>query len=242
MKKNFILLFFAILVIYACKKDNKPLETEQCTYPIPTRVPRTFYDVANQLPEIQYNQSHCGYLPLSKENYWVFQDSVFDDNTGQFISTAIDTLRFNKTFQSNDSIVWWKPNNDFALLKGFYTRMYSTDSVLYALNQGAFGSKQTLKWCYQLNVDSVSDPCIWSDAGRMECVGKKLNSPVVVLAGSFTDCRQFIKIWEGGNIYESRLYIYYKPGLGILRAVFTRGLNGIIIHTANLSSFYIDNG
>ncbi|HNU87481.1 MAG TPA: hypothetical protein PKJ94_04300 [Ferruginibacter sp.] len=240
MRNSFFIGLVILVVIFGCKKDYTSNKAEGCTHPTPTKVPKTFYNLgANPMPEVQYQQSHCGYLPLGKNNYWVFLDSMFDYQTGQFQYSVIDTLRFTKTLQTYDSIIWWVPefSNYTTDYKGYYDRMYSTDSTLYTLSEGAFGYKQTVIWGRILVTDSVYSRPRWSDAGMFECTDLKLHSPVVVPAGTFTDCSLFVKVWNR----RSWQYVYIKPGIGVLRSISKWDPSGnFIARTSTLLSYHIE--
>lgn len=238
MRDAILIVFVILLVCSGCKKTNLDDKTASCPHPIPTTIPQRAY--TSGFTEITYQQSHCGYLPLGKKNYWVFQDSVFDSNTGAFLSTFIDTLRFERTFRFSDSIVWWMPKITFfpGYFKGYYNLMYSTDTVLYTLGDGGPGSLPSAKWCFPLHTDSIHLYPHWSDAGGYEVVGYKLYSPVTVPAGSFNDCSLFIHRW---NSTTGGWYIYFKPQVGILKFIVRRGPGGSIIsHTSTLLSYHIE--
>lgn len=110
MKNIFMPLFLYLTMIFGCYKDGGiNVVTKGCLHPTPTKIPPRSYNYSTYPLEVTYQQSHCGYLPLGKKNYWVYLDSAFDYYTGQFLNTYIDTLRFKKTYRGTDSIVWWFP-------------------------------------------------------------------------------------------------------------------------------------
>jgi hypothetical protein len=229
MKTVIILLSIICIVFIGCIKDTREPQNDipssfSCTHTIPTRIPPPLYDYSiTPISEIQYNQSHCGFLPLGKNNYWVFYDSIFDFNNGQFLYEALDTLRFKKTYTFNDSIIWWGPpsftgpfnvNNSY---KGYFQNIYSTDSNLYTLAEPN-GARAVIKWAYPASSDTVSGFFNWSDVpGIFQGVAIRLTSPVIVPAGTFTDCILFIK--KGIPYDHLQLYNYYKPGLGIVKSI-----------------------
>ncbi len=240
MRKKMLVVSLILFGIFGCQKDNTNENVGNCPHPIPTKIPPRVYTFNTSFPvEVTYQQSHCGYLPLGKNNYWVFLDSLFDYNTGQFQNTLIDTLRFERTYRALDSIVWWEPKVPSfpAHYKGYNSMMYSTDTVLYTWGDGGPGTLPAVKWCYPLYTDSSHTYPTWGDTGYFESLGYKLYTPVTVPAGVFQNCFLFIQRWNG----RGGLYIYVKPGTGILKSRSVGGATGYILtRTSTLLSFHIE--
>ena len=193
MKKIFLTSLLFLTIIFGCNKEGGiDVVTNECLHPIPTKIPPRGIIYANFL-EVTYQQSHCGYLPLGKKNYWVYLDSAFDYNTGQFLNTYIDTLRFVKTYRGTDSIVWWYPDlyslNFPPYNKGFPDFVYSTDTVLYTIsNGGGPGGAPTAKWFSTFYTDSIHSFQLWDDTGGyLESLGYKVYSTITVPAGNLAN-------------------------------------------------------
>ncbi len=202
MKYLFLLNSLAIL-FFSCQRNktdrpaaNNCISSSQ----LPTDYP------SDGLSETYYNNTHCGFMPLGKKNYWVYLDSLFDSNGG-FTGTKYDTLKFTKTYYSTDSIVWWEPN----VFKGFFRFNYSTDSILYTLGD-RWGNRLLVEWAKPLITDSTNDECIYTDHATL-CKAWKINEPVNVPAGSFNQCFHYRKLWFLGNDFD----FYFKPGVGVLK-------------------------
>lgn len=169
--------------------------------------PFSYSDGISSLIKTDYNKNHCGYFPLSRNNYWVYLDSLYDNN-GIFVKTVIDTLRFTKTYQAPDSIIWWEPNINPGVLRF----MYSTDSVCYALGGGDNGGIH-LRWFYPIASDSTVE---WPHFSHSTFLGKayKINTTITTPAGNFSDCLFYQKLlFISGNPMD----ITFKPYIGILK-------------------------
>ena len=230
-------LFINILsiLISGCKRndaiiknpDSQPVVRNCITS---TQIPPGY--PLSSLNLIDYNNSHCGYMPLGKKNFWVYLDSIYDNN-GLFMETRLDTLRFIKTYQSPDSIIWWTPNTFI----GFLKYNYSTDSALYTLGS-RWGYGLSLKWVYSISTDSTREDCAYSDYPT-ECKAWKINNPVIVPAGTFQNCYWYSKIW----LLAQTIDFYFKPGVGVLKFWFYyRSPTGIItpLKTSTLLSYYFE--
>lgn len=250
MKNIFLTSLLFLPIIFGCNKDSGiNVVTNECIHPTPTKIPPRSYNFSTTFPlEITYQQSHCGYLPLGKKNYWVYLDSAFDYNTGQFLNTYIDTLRFVKTYRGTDSIVWWFP--DLYSLKfppynkGFPDYLYSTDTALYTISTGGGpGGTPTAKWFSTLYTDSVYYFQFWDDTGlTFESFGYKVYSSITVPAGMFENCFFFKQRFNNGFVNNnSGKYIYVKPGVGIIKSKWIGGATGnILIRISTLLSYYIE--
>lgn len=248
MKIFFLTSLLFLTLIFGCNKDGEfNIVTNECTHPTPTKIPPKGYIYATTYPlEVTYQQSHCGFLPLGKKNYWVYRDSSFDRNTGQFLNTYIDTLRFEKTYRGTDSIVWWSPNpysvNFPPYYKGYPDFVYSTDTVLYTISwSGGVGGTPTAKWLTAFNTDSIHTGQHWDDTGgSLETFGYKFNPPITVPAGVFENC-YFYKLRFGYGNNNRGIYIYVKPGVGIIQSKSIGGATGnILTNTSTLLNYHIE--
>lgn len=237
MSKNlsFVCTGIMVILVTACKKTNnnaeEPEEDTRCvqSISIPANYPHSAFT------PITYNRNHCGYLPLGKQHYWVYTDSIFDSN-GQFQSTLTDTTRFSKTYQTPDSIIWWSYQYRGAGI-GLPAYLYSTDSTAYGA-LSAEGGKKGMKWFYSFPGDSLYEYCNFTDQ-TWECFAKKIPGTVTVPAGSFSGTMFYRKALIGGSSYAELLF---KPGVGMLRGVTyfkPAGSPAIVQRTSVLRSFFI---
>ncbi len=175
-----------------------------------TVVPSGPYNIPSMV-EVNDSSTICGYFPLNKKNYWVYRDSFFTDQR-QFLYTQIDTLTFEKTFKSNDGLIWWEPKSthkDNHVYRGLWRRIYSTDSTVYNITDGYAN-----RWFAATIIDTVREDCRTSDVST-NCISIKEKSPLTTPAGTFSNVMLFKKEW----LLQSFDYsIYYKPGVGILKS------------------------
>lgn len=194
--------------------------------------------LAHPLNPVQYDQSHCGYLPLGKNNYWVYRDSLFDYLTGQLQSTLIDTLRFKKTYQSEDSIIWWEPAATL-LYKGYFDKVYSIDTTVYIMSPGSFGWRWPIPIFFPTGVDSSAKMYRWDDVFFTYTIGKKLNTNVTVPAGSFSNCYLFTTARDFQPTTPGS-YKYAVPGIGIIKNKAINVQTGFVTYTSELLSYHIE--
>lgn len=218
--RSSLFLGVTCMMLFACTKTITQ-QSETCVQLY--KVPLNGYNISNNLfAGSTFTEPVCGILPLHKNNYWVYRDSVFDYLTGAFQNVFIDTLRFQEAYVYTDTITWWKPivpihpTGGGYYNKGFYDRVYSTDSVLYSLNEGIFQYKNSIKWFFQLTADSINNSSRWNDTDWLYAYGKKHNDPVAVPAGIFNGCTFYEK--KAGNYYAFILNTYFKPGIGVLKS------------------------
>ena len=216
-KQSLFIIIIGSMFLVACKKVS--IMQPQTCIQLQT-IPQNLYDSRLDLfTGSIYNDPICGILPLHKNNYWVYRDSCFHYQTGAFLSVRIDTLRFKEGYMYADSIRWWKTvvpiGPGYGYYKGYYDRVYSTDSILYTLTEGSV-IKKSNKWFLILNADSVYTGVSWNDTNYMDAYGKKEASPVVVPAGTFNGCGLFIKKYGFAYVYNQD--IYFKPGIGVVKS------------------------
>lgn len=154
---------------------------------------------------------HCGFMPMSTRNYWVYEDSVFSD--GVFVRVQYDTLRYTTTWKSlSDGLVWWESN----ISVGLPDKLYANDSAFFRLQDRMFiqGVQDAKKDFSLFAGDSLRYLASFDDvaaAGR----SLKLNSDVKTSAGSFSGCLYFEK--NARNYRKDQ--VFFKPGLGVIRYV-----------------------
>jgi hypothetical protein len=206
MLSSVYLVFLSLILFINCGK-NKTADLQRLPCLVSAIAPQRYY-LNTDLQEIEYDNSHCGYLSLNKMNYWIYLDSIFDNN-GLFQYSQVDTLRFTRTFRTPDGLIWWKPN----LSIGFLSYNYATDSMLYTLGVN-WSARPAVPWYYPIASDSSVELVAMSDVNTLY-IAKKIQGNVVVPAGSFQNCVNYIKKFVlGSGTHQEAIY---KPHLGVLR-------------------------
>ena len=119
LKKIFFLLFTSSLFLPSCKKDSFIPPIKEESWVLQTGNPAGRSYTSDSLISFTCTAKHCGILPLSTKNYWIYEDSVFSD--GVFQKVQYDTLRFHKTWKSlSDELVWWESNISIGLPDKLY--------------------------------------------------------------------------------------------------------------------------
>lgn len=179
---------------------------------------------------------HCGILPLSSKNYWVYQDSVFLD--GVFVRVQMDTLRYSKNRKSvSDGLTWWEAN----IIIGLPELVYANDSAFYRLENTLFiaGTMNARKEFGLISTDSTRYLTSFEDVAAQ---GKtiKLSSTLKAPAGDFTDCLYFEKYSR--NYRKDQ--VFFKPGTGVIRYVRESAAPGSSIiklqQVSNLVSIHLE--
>ena len=120
-------LISGCLLIVSCQKDfNFEEKVETCELQTANPAGRSYSSDS----VINYNctSKHCGFIPLSSKNYWIYQDSIFND--GILHKVQFDTLRFTSNLKSlPDELVWWKSNIDVGLPE----ILFANDSAFFGL-------------------------------------------------------------------------------------------------------------
>lgn len=156
-------------------------------------------------------ETHCGIMPLSSKNYWVYEDSFFTN--GVFSNVQFDTLRYLKTKKSlSDGLVWWEGN----ISVGLPDFLYANDSSIFDLSERLFipGVLDVKKEFGLFAGDSIKYLTSFEDAAAM---GRslKIESPVQTPAGVFSECIFFEK--NSRNYRKDQ--VYFKPGLGVIKYI-----------------------
>ena len=158
-------------------------------------------------------KKHCGILPLSTKNYWIYEDSIFAD--GVFVEVRMDTLRFQSKKSLPDGLVWWEGNMNVGLPQ----TLYANDSTFFGLANRMFtpGIMDVKKDYGLFAGDSIQYLASFEDAAA---IGRslKLQNTFKTSAGDFTDCIFFEKYARNYR----RDQLYFKPGVGVMK--YTREL------------------
>ncbi|MBS1620293.1 MAG: hypothetical protein JST10_10640 [Bacteroidetes bacterium] len=209
MKKLYLFLSFGIFLFYSCKKIAFQPPVETCLLQTDNPVSRSYS--ADSILAVNYNGKNCGLLPLSKNNYWIYQDSIFDN--GVFRNIQYDTLRFEKTYKSlSDNLIWWQANIEV----GLPDFLYSSDSSIFSIEQRMFDYDKPV-WDarkeYFLFSGETANYLTHFEDNAAQGKSFKLESIISTPAGAFKDCIQFEKNARSFRKDE----IYFKPGIGVVK-------------------------
>ncbi len=241
MKKLTLSIFFLSILISSCQREllEPPVEkvTVKATPCIEQKVNPTGRSYStDSLVEYNCTEKHCGFLPLSTKNYWVYEDSVFSN--GVFVKVQMDTLRFNTTYKSlQDGLIWWKPNMGIGLPRLLYTN----DSSFFAANESLLMPEFTnTRKDYGLFAgDSVKYLGSFEDVAA-QCRSLKIETSIKIPAGSYSNYLYF----EKNARFFGRDQLYYKPGIGILKYVQERATPGSpqikLLKVCTLVSYHIE--
>lgn len=160
---------------------------------------------------VSYSGKHCGLLPLSRNSYWIYEDSLF--NNGVFVKKQYDTLQFAKTYQSPDGLLWWEINVSIGLPE----KIYCNDSTIFTMEKRMFSSENIMdvkREFYLFDGDSIRYLAHFEDYAAIG-TSKKLNETISTPAGDFTDC-----IWFDKNARSFRDdQVFFKPGFGVIKYI-----------------------
>lgn len=153
---------------------------------------------------------HCGILPLSTKNYWVYEDSIFTD--GVFLQVKMDTLRFQNCKRSSDGLVWWEADMNI----GLPTTLYASDSSFFGLADRMFtpGIMDVKKEYGLFPGDSIKYLSSFEDAAAT-CRGIKMQNTYKTGAGNFSNCIYFEKLARNYR----RDQVYFKAGIGVMKYI-----------------------
>jgi hypothetical protein len=222
------------MILFSCRKESLAPPTESCL--TQTGNPDHLSYSGSDILSVRYSAKHCGLLPLSTKNYWIYLDSVYAD--GEFLKTEMDTLQFSQTFQTqSDGLIWWKASKEM----GLPATCYSNDSAIFGLNERLFSSSPVFdvkKEIYFAAVDSIRFLTSFNDEAAIGT--EKKNSSIATSLGTFSDC---IFVEKFAPTYR-RDQSYFEPGIGIIKYVFQKAAAGdYIIKTQRISTlvkYHID--
>ena len=212
MKKLIVSLLIGSTFLLACRKgdyllpvsDNKPCELQ-------TTNPAGRSYATDSIVAYTCTGKHCGIMPLSNKNYWVYEDSVFTD--GVFTKVQLDTLRFLTNKKSlPDGLIWWEGNISI----GLPDILYANDSSFFGLTVRLFAPdiSDVKKEFGLFPGDSLKYLTSFEDAAAM---GRslKIETPLNTSAGTFDNCFYFEK--NARNYRKDQ--VYFKPGIGVIKYI-----------------------
>lgn len=212
LSKLLLSLFLGSIFFSACRKESftpAPEPRTPCKLQIENPSGRTY--TAGSVVSYTCTENHCGILPLSSKNYWVYEDSMFND--GVFSKVQFDTLRFTSNKKSlTDGLIWWEGN----LYIGLPEVLYVNDSAFFSLGDRLFtpNVKDAKKDYSLFPGDSIKYLTSFHDAaasGR----SLKLQAPILTPAGTFNDCVYF----EKNARFFRKDQVLFKPGLGVVKYI-----------------------
>lgn len=212
LKKIIVSLLIGSMFSLACRKNDflqLKTETEPCELQTANPSGRSY--AADSIVAFTCTQKHCGILPLSSKNYWIYEDSIFAD--GVFAKVQFDTLRYLTTKKSlADGLVWWEGN----ISVGLPDILYANDSTFFELADRLFTPdiKDVKKEFGLFSGDSLKYLTSFEDAAAM---GRslKLETPLETTGGTFDDCLYFEK--NARNYRKDQ--VYFKPGIGVIKYI-----------------------
>jgi hypothetical protein len=241
LKKTLLPLVSACLVFFSCKKENlvrQEIIAEAFSAPclFQTVNPTGHSYDASSVIEVTYSGKHCGFMPLSSMNYWVYEDSVFEN--GVFQHVQFDTLRYNKAYESQpDQLIWWESN----ISLGLPDKLYSSDSALFRMQDRLFTPDilDVKKDFFYFTGDSVKYLASFDDiAAQGRSI--KMSTPFTTPAGTFNEWILFEK--NARNYRKDQ--VYFRPGLGVIRYTVEKAIMGqrelLLQQISTLVAFHIE--
>ncbi|MDZ4792639.1 MAG: hypothetical protein SGI83_00005 [Bacteroidota bacterium] len=213
MSKLLLTLISGGIFFSACTKEKnlapQPEQVVPCK--LQTENPSGRSYSSGSVVEFNCTEKHCGLLPLSSKNYWVYEDSVY--NYGVFVKVQYDTLRFSSNKKSlSDGLTWWESN----IMIGLPEILYANDSAFFALSDRMF-TPDVIDARKDFMIpagDSVKYLSNFQDAAA-QGRSVKLAAPVLTSFGTFNSCFFFEK--NARNYRKDQ--IYFKPGLGVIKYI-----------------------
>ncbi len=212
LKKTLVSILLGSIFFAACKKDSiapPRIIEESCM--VQTANPAGKSYESDSIISYPCTGKFCGMLPVSAKNYWVYQDSIFND--GVFDHVQYDTLRFTASYKSvTDGLIWWECNMEI----GLPGKLYVNDSAFFKLEDRMFtpGIVDAKKDYGLFPGDSLRYLASFEDAAA---IGRSLRmqEAMVTPAGIFTEGLYFEK---SARNYR-RDQVYYKPGIGVIKYI-----------------------
>ncbi|HEV7781656.1 MAG TPA: hypothetical protein VGO58_10335 [Chitinophagaceae bacterium] len=219
MSKLIFSLLIGSIFFSACRKDifaPQPEPTIPCVLQTANPAGRSYS--ADSVVDYTCMDKHCGMIPLSSKNYWVYEDSIF--NNGVFVKVQLDTLRYSSNKKSlTDGLIWWESNMNI----GLPATLYASDSAFFIISDRLFvpGIKDVKKDYSLFPGDSLKYLANFEDAaanGR----SLRLFTPVVTKMGSFDNCFYFEK--NARNFRKDQ--VFFKQGLGVIKYILEKAAPG----------------
>jgi hypothetical protein len=241
LKRTLLPLLGSALLFFSCKKEqlvDQKIIAQAMEIPCLTQTanPAGLSYPSDAVIEIEYSQKHCGFMPLSRMNYWVYEDSIFTD--GVFTRVQYDTLRYIKTYESQpDKLIWWESN----ISLGIPEILYANDSALFRIEDRMFTPdiKDAKKDFAFFEGDSIKYLTSFRD---IAAVGRsvKMFTPSITPAGVFNEWILFEKYARNYR----RDQVYFRPGLGVIRYTLEKAPLGqrtiLLQQVSTLVAFHIE--
>ena len=237
LKKTIVFLLLGSIFFLSCRKNDFSLpatETETCELQTANPAGRTY--TTDSVVAFTCTQKHCGILPLSSKNYWIYEDSIFAN--GVFTKVQSDTLRYLVNKKSlSDGLVWWEGN----ISVGLPDILFANDSSFFGLTDRLFNPDiiDVKKEFGLFPGDSLRYLTSFEDAAA-QGRSLKFESPLVTSAGIFNDCFYFEK---NARNYR-RDQVYFKPGIGVVKYIYEKAPIGTraikLQQVSTLVSFHIE--
>ncbi len=237
LKKTIVSILIGSTFLLACRKgDFLQLKTvtEPCELQTANPAGRSY--PADSVVAFTCTQKHCGILPLSSKNYWIYEDSIFSDAV--FTKVQFDTLRYLTTKKSlPDGLVWWEGN----ISVGLPDILFANDSSFFELADRLFTPdiKDVKKEFGLFPGDSLRYLTSFEDAAAL---GRSLRfeTPLETSAGTFDDCFYFEK--NARNYRKDQ--VFFKPGIGVIKYIMEKAPIGQRViklqQVSTLVSFHIE--
>jgi hypothetical protein len=217
LSKLVLSLLIGSILFSACRKDNfVPAPAIPCALQTENPAGRSY--PAGSMITFTCTEKHCGIFPLSTSNYWVYEDSVY--NNGVFVRVQFDTLRYTSNKKSlADGLTWWESN----ISVGLPAILYANDSAFFTVGDRLFTPDvKDARRDYVIPAgDSAKYLTSFEDAaanGR----SVKLQTAIETPAGSFKDCVYF----EKNARYFRKDQVFFKPGVGVIKYILEKSQPG----------------
>lgn len=234
MKKIVLALSVGSLFFLACSKTEILLPVaEPCLMQTGNPAGKSY--ASDSVVAYTCTNKHCGILPLSTKNYWVYEDSIFADGVLQQV--RFDTLRFQNCKKSSDGLVWWETNLNI----GLPSLLYSSDSTFFGLSDRLFtpGMMDVKKEYGLFAGDSIKYLTSFEDAAAT-CRSIKIPNTYKTEAGDFNNCIFFEKYARNYR----RDQLYFTPGIGVMKYTMERAPMGTrtlkLQQVSTLVSYHIE--
>ncbi len=210
LKKIILSLVTGCILFASCRKDIfVEQQSEPCEQQTADPAGRSYSSDS----VINYNctTKHCGFIPLSSKNYWVYEDSIFTDGILQKVQ--FDTLRFSSNLMSlPDGLVWWKSNLNIGLPE----ILFANDSAFFGLEDRLYAPNvmEAKKGFSMFEGDSIKYITSFEDAAA---IGRslKIESDITTPTGTYNNYLYFEK--NARNYRKDQ--IFFKPGIGVLKYI-----------------------
>ena len=212
LSKLLLSLLIGSILFSACRKESLSPATEQTiNCKLQTENPAGRSYATESVVSFSCTDKHCGILPLSNKNYWVYQDSVYDN--GIFLRIQYDTLRYSTNKKSlTDGIIWWESN----FTVGLPETLFANESTFFTLGDRLFtkGIKDAKK-DYSIPVSDTTRYLASFEDIAASGLSIRLKTAFKTPAGTFTDCVYFEKTTRSYRKDQ----VVFKPGLGVVKYI-----------------------